>query len=163
VGKKIGSFKTASWSVDVYQVGTAKTESDSMFVDPKTNKNILPKGSEVVFVNFVVTNTSSAAIPLSISLADPQLTAADWRYITSQPGAAHSSEYDAMKVSDDGYTVGSSAPFVVEPGQMFAQATSIKYVPGQKAEAAVGLIPVDSAGKLLHDKKEEGTTTVTIK
>src|SRR5690606_28913061 len=44
-GEKIGEISTDSWQVELYQVGTATTDRDSMFVDPETNENVLPSGS----------------------------------------------------------------------------------------------------------------------
>lgn len=163
VGKKIGSFTTNSWKIDLYQVGTAKTDSDSMLADPDTKKTLLPKGSTVVFVNYVLTNTSKAPISLGSSLADPELKAADWKYMSGQPGSSSDEQYEALKLSQDGHKTGTDKPYVVAPGQTFAEATSIKYVPGQKAEADVSLTPVDASGNLVFDKAEKGKTTVTIK
>lgn len=162
-GEKIGEISTDSWQVELYQVGTATTDRDSMFVDPETNENVLPSGSEVVYVNFVFTNVSDEEIPLSISLGSPGLTSTSWPFLQGQPGFSSSAAYEELGLSDSGFQVGSEAPFVVAPGQSFSQATNILYAPGDETEAEVALIQVDDAGELLHDTKEEGETVITIK
>ena len=165
-GELIGEGSTDSWNVKVFQVGTGATDKDSMFVDPETNTNILPAGSEVVYLNFVYTNTSSEAIPLG-SITDPRVTSSTWKFATGQPGAVGASLYEAFGLSSDGYDAGKreqyDAPFVVEPGQSIAIATSIKYEPGVAATAKPGFIPKDAAGDLVHDKKEEAEITFTVK
>ena len=161
VGEKIGAIDTDSWHVDVYQVGTGVTDKNSLMVDAETN--LLPAGSEVVYVNFVFTNTTDEEIPLSISLGSPQIASTSWAYLGGQPSFTSSAGYEALGLSDDGKQVGFDAPFLVAPGQSFAQATNFAYVPGDESEAEVGLIQVDDAGELLHDTKEEGAVIVTIK
>lgn len=161
-GEKIGEITTDSWQVELYQVGTATTDKDSMFVDPDTNDNLLPSGSEVVYVNFVFTNTSDADIPLSISLGSPGIASTSWQFMGGQPSFSSSDAYETLDLSDTGRQVGGEAPFVVAPGQSFAQATNILYVPGDETEADVTLIQADDEGELLHDTKEEGETVITI-
>lgn len=162
VGELIGSGSGDSWSIEVYQVGTGVTDRDSMFVNPDTNENVLPAGSEIVFVNIVVTNTTGEAIPLGYSLASPDLRHENWPYIQGQPGASTSGPYDELGLSDTGYIVGSDVPFIVGPGQSFAQATSIGYEPGN-ANLRISLTPVDEEGDLNHDLNERIEITVTIK
>lgn len=163
VGESLGEFSTDSWSVEVFQVGTAKTTKDSMFVDKESGENLLPSGAEVVYVNFVVTNTSDADIQLGHSLSSASLEAADWQYMGGQPSFSDSATYESFKLSNDGLQTGADAPFIVGPGQSFAQATNIKYVAGQKVVAEVRITPVDDAGDLLHDDKEQAEAELTIK
>lgn len=162
-GEKIGEITTDSWQVELYQVGTATTDKDSMFVDPDTNENLLPSGSEVVYVNFVYTNISDADVPLSISLGSPSVASTSWQFMGGQPSFSSSDAYETLALSDTGLQVGGEAPFVVAPGQSFGQATNILYVPGDETEAEVTLIHADEEGELLHDTKEEGETLITIK
>jgi hypothetical protein len=162
-GDKLGEITTDGWKVQIYQVGTSKTEKDSMFVDKETGKNLLPAGSDVVFLNFVYTNTSSAAVNLGASLGSPTLRSTSWKYMSGQPGESSGKAYEALGLSDDGHKTGVQQPYVVGPGQTFSQADSIAYVPGDKVEASVRITPVDDAGSLVHDKKQEGKTELTIK
>lgn len=165
-GELIGEGSTDSWNVKVFQVGTGNTDKDSMFVDPETNENILPAGSEVVYLNFVYTNIGSEAVPLG-SIPDPHVRSANWKFGQGQPGAVGASLYEALGLSADGYDATKreqyDAPYVVEPGQSIAIAASIKYEPGVAATAKPGFIPKDDAGDLVHDKKEEAEITFTIK
>lgn len=163
VGEKLGGFTTDSWAVEVFQVGTAETTKDSMFVDKETGDNLLPAGAEVVYVNFVITNTSDADIQLGHSIASPELKSSTWKYMGGQPSFSDTAAYENLQLSSDAKQTGFDAPFVVAPGQTFAQASNIAYVPGDKVAASVRLTPVDDEGQLLHDKKEEGTVEVTIK
>lgn len=163
VGDSLGEITTDSWKVQVFQVGTAKTTKDSMFVDKESGKNLLPTGAEVVYVNFVFTNTSGADIQLGSSLGSPSVTSSTWKYMGGQPSFSDTATYESMKLSADGKQTGFEKPFVVAAGQSFAQATNIAYVAGDKVEAEVRVTPVDDAGDLVHDKREEATAALTIK
>lgn len=163
VGEKVGEISLDSWKVELFQVGTATTDKDSMFVDKESGENLLPKGSEVVYVNFVFTNTSDAPINLGASIGSPQLQSSTWKYLGGQPSFSDRDAYEALKISDDAKQTGFDKPYVVAPGQSFAQATNIAYVPGDKVTAEVRLTPIDDEGDLLHDDKQEGETEITIK
>lgn len=171
IGEEVGSATTDSWKITVYQVATGEMSKDSMFVDPDTNKNLLPKGSEIVFYNFVFQNISDENINLGSSLGSASIRTASWRYMTGMPGESSSAVYDELGLSSTGndpsklseVRVGDTFIFPVAPGEKFTSSTSIEYEPGVEAEADISLIPVDSEGKLIHDEKEAVKIDFTVK
>ena len=167
VGELIGSAKTASWKINAFQVGTGVTSDDSMFVDPDTDENVLPAGSDVVFVNFEYTNISDMAIDVGLSFATPDLRSVNWKWATGQPGEYKSDAFVAQGVTAELVKLEATKDtqvFSVEPGQTIARAVSIAYGPGVAAQArSLRLTPVDAEGKLLHDLAEETDVQVTIK
>ena len=76
-----GPYRTASWAstfkvtgaplfsvqksglrVDAYKAGTATTLKNSGWLDAKTKKDVWPKGNPVVYLVYVITNTSSKPV-----------------------------------------------------------------------------------------------------
>src|SRR5690606_29526886 len=80
-GELIATAAGPNFQVDIYQVGTATATKTGQFSNPDTNKPIIEVGAELVFVNYVVTNTSSETIPLSASLVGVQARYDDWPYL----------------------------------------------------------------------------------
>ncbi len=162
-GDKLGTIKGDSFSVDVYQVATDVASKDSMFVDKETKENLLKKGDPVVYLNYVVTNTSSADIPLSHSLITPSAKYTDWKYMGGMPSDSSSDGYKKHGLSSSGTKLKEEAPFVLKPGESFNIAENFAYTAGKEAEIAATMTPAAADGKLDHDKKEKAETTVTLK
>lgn len=170
VGEKIGSTSTENWQVDIYQVGTAKTERDSMFVDSETNTNLLPAGSEVVFLNFVYTNTSGETINVGNGFGMPDVRTSDWAYMTGMPGESSSEAFEALGLANNIVKPGAITDYnnvqlPVASGQSVPVATSLKYTPGSSATVHATMVPVDGSGHLDHDRTEKVADdfTFTIK
>ena len=162
-GEKLGNLKGESFSVDIYQVATDVASKDSMFVDKETKENLLKKGAPVVYLNYVVTNTSSADIPLSHSLVTPSAKYTDWKYLGGMPSDSSSDGYKKHGLSSSGTKLKEKAPFVLKPGESFNIAENFAYTAGKETEIKATLTPQDAAGDLDHDKKETADTTVTLK
>ncbi|PRB38729.1 hypothetical protein CQ020_20380 [Arthrobacter sp. MYb23] len=162
-GDKLGTIKGDSFSVDVYQVATDVASKDSMFVDKETKENLLKKGDPVVYLNYVVTNTSSADIPLSHSLITPSAKYTDWKYMGGMPSDSSSDGYKKHGLSSSGTKLKEEAPFVLKPGESFNIAENFAYTAGKEAEISATMTPAAADGKLDHDKKEKAETTVTLK
>lgn len=167
VGEKIASTSTDSWQVDIYQVGTGVTESDSMFIDPDTNENILPAGSEVVFLNFVYTNISDDTINVGNGFGMPDVRVVDWPYMGGMPGESKSEAFEALGLANNIVKVGAIEDFdniqlPVAPGQSVPVATSLKYTPGSEAFVYASMVPVDADGDLDHDRREEVSKDLTF-
>ncbi|TQS93797.1 hypothetical protein EU811_03555 [Arthrobacter sp. TS-15] len=162
-GDKLGTIKGDSFSVDVYQVATDVASKDSMFVDKETKENLLKKGDPVVYLNYVVTNTSSADIPLSHSLITPNAKYTDWKYLGGMPSDSSSDGYKKHGLSSSGVKLKEKDPFVLKPGESFNIAENFAYTAGKETEIKVTMTPQDAAGDLDHDKKETAETTVTLK
>ena len=162
-GEKLGNFKGESFSVDVYQVATDVASKDSMFVDKETKENLLKKGDPVVYLNYVVTNTSSADIPLSHSLITPSAKYTDWKYLGGMPSDSSSDGFKKHGLSSSGTKLKEEAPFVLKPGESFNIAENFAYTAGKETEIAATMTPAGADGKLDHTKKEKAETTVTLK
>ncbi|WP_091464585.1 hypothetical protein [Paenarthrobacter nitroguajacolicus] len=162
-GDKLGSLKGDSFSVDIYQVATDVASKDSMFVDKETKENLLKKGDPVVYLNYVVTNTSSADIPLSHSLITPSAKYTDWKYMGGMPSDSSSDGYKKHGLSSSGTKLKEEAPFVLKPGESFNIAENFAYTAGKETEIEATMTPAAADGKLDHDKKEKAETTVTLK
>jgi hypothetical protein len=126
-------------------------------------KNLLPKGAPVVYVNYVVTNTTSAAIPLSHSLVTPRAKYTDWKYLNGMPSDSSSAQYKKHELSSTATKLKEEAPFVLGPGESFNIAENFAYTAGKEAVVTATLTPVDKTGDLDHDKREEAEVAVTLK
>ncbi|MEJ1115602.1 hypothetical protein WBN73_15645 [Paenarthrobacter sp. CCNWLY172] len=162
-GDKLGTLKGDSFSVDIYQVATDAASKDSMFVDKETKENLLKKGAPVVYLNYVVTNTSSADIPLSHSLVTPSAKYTDWKYLGGMPSDSSSDGYKKHGLSSSGVKLKEKDPFILKPGESFNIAENFAYTAGKETEIKATLTPQDASGDLDHDKKETADTTVTLK
>ncbi|MGJ3190625.1 hypothetical protein [Paenarthrobacter sp. FR1] len=162
-GDKLGAIKGDSFSVDIYQVATDVASKDSMFVDKETKENLLKKGDPIVYLNYVVTNTSSADIPLSHSLVTPKAKYLDWKYMGGMPSDSSSDGYKKHGLSSSGVKLKEKDPFVLKPGESFNLAENFAYTAGKETGIEATLTPQDAAGDLDHDKKEKAETTVTLK
>ncbi|KUM35280.1 hypothetical protein [Arthrobacter sp. EpRS71] len=162
-GDKLGTIKGESFSVDVYQVATDVASKDSMFVDKDTKENLLKKGDPVVYMNYVVTNTSSAEIPLSHSLITPNAKYTDWKYLGGMPSDSSSDGYKKHGLTDSGVKLKEKDPFVLKPGESFNIAENFAYTAGKETEIKVTMTPQGADGDLDHDKKETAESTVTLK
>ncbi|MDD7834519.1 MULTISPECIES: hypothetical protein [Paenarthrobacter] len=162
-GEKLGSMKGDSFSVDVFQVATDVASKDSMFVDKETKENLLKKGAPIVYVNYVVTNTSSADIPLSHSLVTPNAKYTDWKYLGGMPSDSSSDGFKKYGLTSSGIKLKEKDPFVLKPGESFNIAENFAYTAGKEAEIKATMTPQNAAGDLDHDKKETAETTVTLK
>ncbi|MFC8039818.1 hypothetical protein ACFUOZ_10735 [Paenarthrobacter sp. NPDC057355] len=162
-GDKLGSMKGDSFSVDVFQVATDVASKDSMFVDKETKENLLKKGAPIVYVNYVVTNTSSADIPLSHSLVTPSAKYTDWKYLGGMPSDSSSDGFKKHGLTSTGIKLKEKDPFVLKPGESFNIAENFAYTAGKETEIKATMTPQNAAGDLDHDKKETAETTVTLK
>ncbi|MFK0008146.1 hypothetical protein ACIQTZ_13935 [Paenarthrobacter sp. NPDC090520] len=162
-GDKLGSIKGESFSVDIYQVATDVASKDSMFVDKDTKENLLKKGAPVVYVNYVVTNTSSAEIPLSHSLITPNAKYTDWKYLGGMPSDSSSDQFKKHGLTSSGIKLKEEAPFKLAPGESFNIAENFAYTAGKEAEVSATMTPAGADGKLDHDKKEQAETKITLK
>ena len=156
--------------VGIYQVAVGKADSDSMFVDPKTNKNILLKGAPVVYFNFIITNQGSKAIELGSSMVNIDGKYEDWKYIDGMPGSSHDATYIDLGINPSAIDVTSAAakpliasggPYELAPGQAISYGTSYLYEAGEKIDWALGLTP-QLNGKLdfAHQSKQSVTTAI---
>lgn len=162
-GELLTTIEGDGFSVAVYQVGTTAATKTGFFVDPDSNQPIIDEGDEIVFVNYVVTNTGSEAIPLSHSLVGISARYDDWPYLQGMDSISDSALFEQMDVNDGGLGIGvGDAPFAWEPGTSYTTGENFKYQSGSPIGFAVSLTPADEAGDLVHDERQEVEGTATI-
>ena len=157
-GEKISSFTVGDLNVDVYQVGVEKAPKDGMFVNPKNNKPIIAEGDEIVFVNYVVTNTG-APIDLGASFVTVDARYDSWPYLGAMVGITDESMYEKQGINSEVLKAGAlKAPYVytLDEGQTFSSGTNFQYENGEGIVFNTTVTPVDAEGELVHDKRVEG-------
>ncbi|WP_166355412.1 hypothetical protein [Phytoactinopolyspora limicola] len=162
-GDQITTIEGDNFEVAVYQVGVTPSPKDGMLVDPDDNQPVLAEGDDIVFVNYVVTNTSSETIPMSISLVDISPKYEDWPYLQGMDSITDFSLYEEMGVNNDAVDDRpEDGIYHLEPGQSVSYGDNFMY----RTDAAVifeaRLTPVDEEGDLVSDERQEVTAEVTL-
>ena len=156
-------MKGGSFSVDIYQVATDVASTDSMFVDKETKENLLKKGAPVVYLNYVVTNTSPAEIRFSTRLITPNTKYDDWGYLGSMASDPSSDQFAKHGLTNTGYKPLEVDPFELGPGESFNLAENFAYISGKEATVNAIMTPVNTNGNLDSSRMEEAETTITLK
>lgn len=164
-GEKIATIEGQGVTVDVYQVGVEKATKDGLFADPDTNKPIIAEGDDIVFVNYVVTNTGDAEILLSNLFVQVRAEYADWPYLGGMDTITDRDLFEKLKVNDEAYLIGGpEAPYRWKPGTSFSYGENFKYQKGSEITFTMELTPSTSGGELDHDNAfEDVTATTSIK
>lgn len=162
-GELLTTITGEGFSVAVYQVGTEKATKVGQFATPDGNP-VIEVGADIVFVNYVVTNTGTADIPLGYSLVDVTARYDDWPYLQGMDSVVDSALFESLQVNSFplGNGVG-DAPFVWKPGTSFSYGQNFLYQAGSPIVFTATLIPVDDAGDLLHDERQEVEGATSIK
>jgi hypothetical protein len=163
-GDLITSLKGKNFQIDVYQAGTAAATKEGNFVTPDDNKPVIAVGAELVYVNYVFTNTSTEAIPLSYLLVDVSARYDDWPYLQGMDSITDRDLDEKMGINNSAIAPNSGdAPFSWEPGTTFAYGQNFLYEAGGKIKFSAGLTPADANGDLVHDDRTEVEVDAKIK
>lgn len=161
-GEKLTTIKLKDVTVDVYQVDVTKAPKAGSVVDKETKKPIIDKGDDIVYLNYVVTNSGNP-IQLGSSLVTVEPKYADWKYLGGMPSITDSALAEEMGINttaiDD---VQDPTVYPLEKGKSFSYGTNIKYQKGSDISFEAKYVPVDDEGELVHDKKVEGEAKSTI-
>lgn len=163
-GDKLATIEGTNFTVDVYQVATATASKTGQFVDPDTNLPLIAEGDEIVYVNYVFTNTGSEDIPLSYSLVSVSAEYADWPYLQGMDSIVDSAQFEEMGVTSSAIATGTGeeAPFTWAPGETFSYGQNFKHQAGSPITFDATLTPADDAGDLVHDERQEASVDATI-
>lgn len=163
-GDQIATIEAETFTVDVYQVGTAQASKTGQWVDPDSNEPLIAEGDEIVYVNYVFTNTGSEPIPLTYSLVSMTPTYADWQYLQGMDSIVDSEQFEEMDVTSFAIDPmsGEEAPFEWAPGQTFSFGQNFKYQAGSPITFEARLSPADDAGEPLSDQRIEVSADATI-
>lgn len=153
-----------NFTVDIYQVGTATASKTGQFVNPDTNLPLIAEGDEIVYLNYVFTNTSAEVIPLSYSLVSVSPRYDDWPWAQGMDSIVDSAQFEEMGITTSSIapTGDYEAPFAWGPGETFSNGVNFKYQAGSPITFKVTLTPADDAGDLVHDERQEVEATSTI-
>lgn len=166
-GTKLGTIKSDSISIDVYQVATDVASKDSMFLDKETKKNLLPKGAPIVYVNYVVTNTSSEDLPFTIGLVSLTTKYTDWKYMSGMPSDSSSKQYEKHGLDDSAQKLDKDrddkAPYILGAGESYNVAENFAYTAGKELSIKARISPLDASGERDDAKREEAEGSVTLK
>lgn len=159
VGESIGVAAEGDWQVEVFRVGEGVSDSDSMFVDPDTNENVLPAGSPLIYLNFVYTNVGDEPIELSYGITGrPSVEGDIFKFGRDYSSSSNTEEFEGLGLTLMPLQLGAEPPFVVQPGEAFAVATNIGKVSGT-AYSTIRFVPVvpGTDDELDHDNTQEVT------
>ncbi|AWB92434.1 hypothetical protein [Aeromicrobium chenweiae] len=164
-GEKISTVKAGDITVDIYQVGTTKATRTGQFVDPDTNKPLLDKGDDIVFVNYVITNNGQP-VDLGSSLVSVEPRYKDWKYLQGMDAVVDDALFEQQKVNKEGIVTGAYNEKGIYPfgaGESYTYGENFKYQKNSPITFKVTITPVDAEGELVHDKRVEGEGDGTIK
>lgn len=163
-GDLLTSVEGPNFTVDIYQAGTAPATSTGSFVDPDTNTPLIEVGDEVVWVNYVITNSSTEPIQLTALLVDVTPRYADWPYMQGMDSIVDRALNEQMQVNNMAIgTTGAEAPYAWAPGESFSYGDNFEYQAGSPITFVASLTPSDDAGDLLHDQRAEVEVSTSIK
>lgn len=164
-GELLTTVSGTGFTVDVYQVGVTQATRTGLFVNPETNEPIIPAGSDIVFVNYVVTNTGSEPLSLGSTLIQVEGTYDDWPYIQGMDTVTDFALFEQMGVNTSAARPDAYAdPYVLvfEPGTSYSVGANFAHQPASPITFTATFVPVDSNGDLLHDQRQEVSGQATI-
>ncbi|WP_129667810.1 hypothetical protein [Phytoactinopolyspora endophytica] len=161
-GDQIATIEGDGFEVEVYQVGVTESPKDGMLADPDTNEPILAEGDEIVFVNFVVTNTSDEPVDLSSSLVNVDATYEDWEYLQGMDSITDNDLYAEMEVYSSGAGYLDPPIYTFGPGESFSYGTNFMYKTDSPVIFDATLTPVDEEGELISDERREASAEATL-
>ncbi|PFG34576.1 hypothetical protein [Sanguibacter antarcticus] len=163
-GTLLTTVTSDQFTLDVYQVGVTQATKTGQFADADGNP-IITEGSDIVFVNYIVTNTSGETIPIGASLVDVSARYADWPYMQGMDSIVDNALFEEQEVNSSGAATDSYVdPYVLqwEPGTQFSYGENFLYQAGSPITFDVTMVPVDDEGDLVHDEKVEVTADTAI-
>lgn len=151
-------------TVEVYQVGTTTATKTGQFVDPDNNEPIIDEGDEIVFVNYVVSN-SGDPVDLGSSLVSIDARYDDWPYMQGMDSVVDDALFEEQGVNtdalaDDAYV--DPSVYTLGTGEQYSYGENFPYQADSPITFDVSVTPVDAEGELLHDDRIEAEGTGTI-
>jgi hypothetical protein len=151
-------------TVEVYQIGTTTATKSGQFVDPDSNEPIIAEGDEIVFVNYVVSN-SGDPVDLGSSLVSIDARYDDWPYMQGMDSVVDEDLFEEQGVNDDAFAEGSYVDpsiYTLGTGEQYSFGENFPYQADSPITFDVSMTPVDAEGELLHDDRVEAEGTGTI-
>lgn len=162
-GDEIATIEGDNFLVEIFQVDVTPSPKDGMLADPDTNTPLLAEGDDIVFVNYVVTNTSDEAIELGSSLAAMDATYADWEYMQGMDSITDHDLWDEMDVNTT--AVGEHSEegvYSLGAGESYSLGDNFFYKTDAPVIFEARVTPVDDEGDLDHDLRQEVAAEATL-
>lgn len=163
-GEKIATIEVDGIVVEVYQVAVVQATKTGQFVNPDTNQPIIAVGDDIVFVNYVISNTGDP-IDLGSSLVSIDARYDDWPYMQGMDSVSDQDLFDQVGVYDrplapDAFI--EPPVYTLGTGERFSYGENFRYQAGSPITFDVSVTPVDEEGELLHDLRLEAEGSGTI-
>ncbi len=163
-GEKIATIEVGDVVVEVYQITVTKATKTGQFANPETNEPIIAVGDDIVFVNYVVSNTGDP-IDLGFSLVSISARYDDWPYLQGMDSVVDFALFDQVGVNRDPFGPDSyrdPGVYTFGTGERYSFGENFPYQAGSPIGFEVSVTPVDSEGDLLHDEGLDGSGSGTI-
>ena len=164
-GEKLVTVKAGDVTVDVYQVDVVESPKESSAVDKETKDPIIAEGDDIVFVNFVITNTGDP-IDLGPTQVAVEGKYVDWKYLGGMPSITDSALFEKMDVNDRALESGKNTDppiYTFGTNETFSYGTNFLYQKGSPITFKVEFTPVDDQGERIKDEKHEAEEKAKIK
>src|SRR5699024_420638 len=163
-GDKLTTLKLKNLTVDIYQVGVAKAGTTGNVMNPETGKPIIDEGDDIVYVNYVITNTGPP-VDLGSVLVKIEPRYKNWKFKKAMDTVTDRDQAKKMNINTSGLEASKNtdpAIYTLGADQTISYGTNFKYQKNSAITFHASYIPVDSKGKLLHDEQVEGTAKAEI-
>lgn len=163
-GDKLTTIKAGDVTVDVYQVDVTEATEAGNFQDPDSDKPIIDEGDDIVYVNYVITNTGDP-IDLGSSLVEVEPRYKNWKFVQGMDTIADSELDDEMDVNTSALEPSKNTDppiYTFGTDEEISFGDNFKYQKNSAITFTVTYIPVDEDGELLHDDKVEAKGKTTI-
>lgn len=165
-----GTFVTTltghGFSVDVYQLDPVKAAREGLMVNSQTNERVIKVGDDIVYFNFVVTNTGSTTVTLPSSAVEVSGVYPSVGSSYNMDTVSDFDQFEALGINMDAVTSDGARAMTVfpfAPGESFAYGTNYQYIQGSTIDFKASEIPVNDAGDFQYDQKSEATATATVR
>lgn len=163
-GELIATVEAGEVTVEVYQVDVVAAKSSSILVDADTNEPLIDEGDDIVYVNYVITN-SGAPIQLGSSRIVVDAKYDDWGYLGGMASITDSAQLESLGLNPDSLAPGAfndSGIYEFGTGETYSFGANFIYQADSPITFTARYVPVDDEGDLLHDERVEAEVEATI-
>lgn len=163
-GELLTTAEVGDLEVEIYQVDVVQSADDSITVDADTEEPLIAAGDDIVYINFVVTNTSDAPVDLGLGLVSTSAKYDDWAYLGGMPSVTDREQIEGLGLTNDGFAEGfaNEAPYELGAGQSFNVATNFLYEQGGNVTFDIDYDQFDENGDRISDSGGEVEVEATL-
>lgn len=163
-GDKLTSLKLKNLTVDIYQVGVTEAKTTGNVTNPESGKPIIDKGDDIVYVNYVITNTGPP-VDLGSVLVKIEPRYKNWKFKKAMDTVTDRDQAKKMNINTSGLEASKNTDppiYTLGTDQTISYGTNFKFQKKSAVTFRASYIPVDPQGKLLHDEQVQGKAKTTI-